>query len=82
MWRARGEAGPLSLTTTVPRRTDWMPNIGSGTLPLTAPSGSNLPAKAGGNETAEVVTVVDRHLPGFGGVVDAFTNWEDVWATQ
>ena len=38
--------------------------------------------KAGGNETAEVVTVVDRHLPGFGGVVDAFTNWEDVWATQ
>lgn len=35
--------------------------------------------KAGGNEAAEVVTVVDYNLPGFGSVVDAFNNWEDVW---
>lgn len=35
--------------------------------------------KAGGNETAEIVTVVDRELPGFGSVAEAFTNWEDVW---
>lgn len=35
--------------------------------------------KAGGNETCEVVTVVDPDLPGFGSVAEAFTNWEDVW---
>jgi superfamily II DNA or RNA helicase len=35
--------------------------------------------KAGGNEHAEVVTVVDPQLPGFGSVAEAFTNWEDVW---
>lgn len=35
--------------------------------------------KAGGNETCEVVTVVDPDLPGFGDVAEAFTNWEDVW---
>ena len=35
--------------------------------------------KAGGNEHAEVVTVVDYNLPGFGSVEDAFNNWEDVW---
>ena len=35
--------------------------------------------KAGGNEEAEIITVVDSHLPGFGSVADAFTNWEDVW---
>lgn len=35
--------------------------------------------KAGGNETCEVSTVVDINLPGFGDVVEAFTNWEDVW---
>ena len=35
--------------------------------------------KAGGNKSAEVVTVVDTNLPGFGSVVDAFYNWEDVW---
>jgi hypothetical protein len=38
--------------------------------------------KAGGTSNAEVVTVLDRHLPGFGGVVEAFTNWEDVWTPQ
>lgn len=35
--------------------------------------------KAGGNETAEIVTVVDYDLPGFGSVADAFNNWEDIW---
>ncbi len=36
--------------------------------------------KAGGNETAEIVTVIDSELPGFGSVAEAFTNWEDVWS--
>ena len=35
--------------------------------------------RAGGNATAEIVTVVDPQLPGFGSIADAFTNWEDVW---
>jgi superfamily II DNA or RNA helicase len=35
--------------------------------------------KAGGNATAEIVTVVDCNLPGFGSVTEAFSNWEDVW---
>lgn len=35
--------------------------------------------KAGGNETAEIVTVVDQNLPGFSSVAQAFVNWEDVW---
>lgn len=35
--------------------------------------------RAGGNAEAEIVTVVDPHLPGFGNVAEAFTNWEDVW---
>lgn len=35
--------------------------------------------KAGGNARAEVVTVVDYQLPGFGSVAEAFNNWEDVW---
>jgi superfamily II DNA or RNA helicase len=35
--------------------------------------------KAGGNATAEIVTVVDSNLPGFGSVTEAFSNWEDVW---
>ena len=34
---------------------------------------------AGGNATAEILTVVDTDLPGFGSVADAFVNWEDVW---
>lgn len=36
--------------------------------------------QAGGNETAEIVTVVDPNLPGFGSITDAFKNWEDVWS--
>ena len=35
--------------------------------------------QAGGNQHAEVVTVVDSALPGFGDVAEAFHNWEDVW---
>ena len=35
--------------------------------------------RAGGNDEAEIVTVVDPHLPGFGSVAEAFKNWEDVW---
>lgn len=35
--------------------------------------------QAGGNDEAEIVTVVDPHLPGFGSVAEAFKNWEDVW---
>ncbi len=35
--------------------------------------------RAGGNDKAEIVTVVDPHLPGFGSIADAFKNWEDVW---
>lgn len=35
--------------------------------------------KAGGNASAEIVTVVDQQLPGFGNVADAFANWEDIW---
>lgn len=34
---------------------------------------------AGGNEEAQVVTIVDYTLPGFGSVAEAFNNWEDVW---
>ena len=35
--------------------------------------------QADGNTEAEIVTVVDPHLPGFGSIADAFKNWEDVW---
>jgi len=35
--------------------------------------------RAGGNTDAEIVTVVDQGLPGFGDVGEAFMNWEDVW---
>jgi DNA repair protein RadD len=35
--------------------------------------------KAGGNQQAEIVTVVDPALPGFSSVESAFSNWEDVW---
>jgi DNA repair protein RadD len=35
--------------------------------------------RAGGNVTAEIVTIVDPSLPGFGSVAEAFMNWEDVW---
>lgn len=35
--------------------------------------------RAGGNDEALIVTVVDTSLPGFGDMSEAFTNWEDVW---
>jgi superfamily II DNA or RNA helicase len=35
--------------------------------------------RAGGNESAEVLTIVDPGLPGFGDLAEAFDNWEDVW---
>jgi superfamily II DNA or RNA helicase len=35
--------------------------------------------RAGGNQQAEIVTVVDTSLPGFGDPAAAFSNWEDVW---
>ena len=35
--------------------------------------------RAGGNATAEIITVTDPGLTGFGDVAEAFTNWEDVW---
>lgn len=35
--------------------------------------------RAGGNAEAEIVTVVDPNLPGFGNLEAAFNNWEDVW---
>ncbi len=38
--------------------------------------------RAGGNLDAEIVTVVDQNLPGFGSVAQAFENWEDVWKSQ
>lgn len=34
---------------------------------------------SGGNDEAEIVTVIDENLVGFGEVADAFTNWDDVW---
>ena len=38
--------------------------------------------KAGGNSKAEILTVADTNLPGFGSVTDAFTNWEELWLTN
>lgn len=35
--------------------------------------------RSGGNARAEIVTVIDPQMPGFGEVAEAFTNWEDVW---
>ena len=38
--------------------------------------------RAGGNSKAEILTVADTNLPGFGSVTDAFKNWEDLWSTN
>ena len=35
--------------------------------------------KVGGTSEAEICTVIDSHLPGFGNLNEAFTNWDDVW---
>ena len=34
---------------------------------------------AGGNKEAEIITVIDTNLPGFGDLAESFQNWEDVW---
>ena len=36
--------------------------------------------RAGGNLRAEIFTVADTNLPGFGSVAEAFTNWEELWS--
>ncbi len=38
--------------------------------------------RAGGNRHADIFTVVDTNLPGFGSVTDAFTNWEELWSNN
>ncbi len=38
--------------------------------------------RAGGNHEAEIVTVVDPAIPGFGDLTEAFENWEDVWRDE
>ena len=38
--------------------------------------------RAGGNPRAEILTIVDTNLPGFGSVTEAFTNWEELWTTN
>lgn len=38
--------------------------------------------RAGGNENAEIATVVDSALPGFGSLSEAFNNWNDVWSEE
>ena len=38
--------------------------------------------RAGGNRTAEIITVADTNLSGFGSVTDAFTNWEELWSNK
>lgn len=35
--------------------------------------------KAGGNDEAMIVTVVDPHVPAFGSIASAFSHWEDLW---
>lgn len=38
--------------------------------------------RTGGNATAEIFTVVDTNLPGFGSMTDAFANWEELWSNS
>ena len=38
--------------------------------------------RVGGNSKAEIMTVADTNLPGFGSVTEAFTNWEELWSTN
>ena len=35
--------------------------------------------KAGGNKSAEIVTVLDNCLPGYRNMVESFSNWDNVW---
>ena len=36
----------------------------------------------GGTQRCDIVTVVDRDLPGFGSVAESFMNWEDIWEEE
>ena len=38
--------------------------------------------RSGGNTTCSIQTVVDTNLPGFGSVVEAFQNWEQLWQLE
>lgn len=38
--------------------------------------------RSGGNRTCSIQTVVDTKLPGFGSVVEAFQNWEQLWEQE
>ena len=38
--------------------------------------------RSGGNPRAEILTVADTNLPGFGSVTDAFANWEELWSNS
>jgi len=38
--------------------------------------------RSGGNRNAEILTVADTNLPGFGSVTGAFTNWEELWSNR
>ena len=38
--------------------------------------------KSGGNPWAEILTVTDTNLPGFGSVTEAFANWEELWSNS
>ena len=38
--------------------------------------------RSGGNRQCQIYTVLDTNLPGFGSVVEAFNNWEELWLNQ
>lgn len=38
--------------------------------------------RAGGNEYAKVITVVDPNVPAFGSIAEAFTHWNMYWEDQ
>ncbi len=38
--------------------------------------------RSGGNIKAEILTVADTNLPGFGSVTEAFANWEELWTNS
>ena len=38
--------------------------------------------RSGGNRRCQIYTVVDTQLSGFASVVDAFSNWEELWRSK
>lgn len=38
--------------------------------------------RSGGNRRCEILTIVDPSMQGFGSVVEAFENWEEIWRPQ